>query len=352
MKILYIGESWLGSCARSLKEALSRRSGVTLEEVNEDIIIPKPRGRLLRALNRVIGPAYRRELFDRINERLDQFSPDVLMVYKGYPLSADSVRSLRERGVFMVNVYPDNSPLAYGASHRQAVGEYHLVISTKPFHPGLWSDAYGYKNECRFVPQGYDPLLHLITEPVRNPRFDVVMVATWRPEYGALMESFARALGGRKVKVGIAGNGWIGHRRCYPSDWVFGGERQGRAYVDWLRQGNIAIAPLSREVVIDGQRQPGDEDSTRTYEVAASHCFFVHRRTEYVKSLYDETTETPMFDTPEELAEKVLFYLDHPEVREQMAAAAHRRAVPAYSLDARAEEIVTLLSERIEGERL
>ena len=37
MRILFVGESWLGSCARSLKEAMTRQPGVDLDEVNEDL---------------------------------------------------------------------------------------------------------------------------------------------------------------------------------------------------------------------------------------------------------------------------------------------------------------------------
>jgi spore maturation protein CgeB len=127
---------------------------------------------------------------------------------------------------------------------------------------------------------------------------------------------------------------------------VYGGAVVGRSYVEWLRKGKICIAPVTREVVINGVRQPGDEDTTRTYELAAAHCFFIHRRTDFVKTLYSETDEVPMYDGPEELTERVLHYLARPAERERMAALAHRRAVPAYSVDSRADEIVAILRER------
>jgi spore maturation protein CgeB len=347
MKILFIGEAWLGSCARSLKEALARQPGVVIDEVNLDLLIPKPRTRALRAVNRILMPLHRAKLWRHLSSRLERVSPDVVMVYKGYPIESAWVNAMQAYGALVVNVYPDCSPHAHGAVHRKAVGVYDLVISTKPFHPNLWSTVYAYYNRCVFVPQGYDPALHLVPQPIQDARFDVVMVATWRPEYGALMQAFGKVLG-RNGAVGIAGNGWEAHRGDYPPDWVYGGERQGRAYLEWLRQGSIAIAPLTREVVIEGHRQPGDEDSTRTYELAAARCFFIHRRTPYVQSLYDESSEVPMFDTPEELAAKVLHYLDRPAVRQRMAAAAHIRAVPAYSLDARAGEIISIIAETLE----
>lgn len=341
MRILFVGESWLGSCARSLKEALARNPHVILDEVNEDLFVPKHRARWLRAINRLLKPAHRQELYRQIEYRVEAFKTDVVMTYKGHPLEAEFIRQLQAVGCTVVNVYPDLSPHAHGAKHQQAVGVYDLMISTKPFHPTAWKSVYGYDNPCVFVPQGYDPTLHLVRSPPSEPHFDVTLVATWRSEYGELMKALGQLLSGQGISVGIGGNGWIAHRGDYPTDWVFAGELAGRTYVDWLRQGRICLAPVTREVIIAGVRQPGDEDSTRTYELAAAHCFFIHRRTELVRGLYDESTEVPLFDTAEELAEKIIYFLPLAEQRQQMAAAAHRRAVPDYSVDERANQIVT-----------
>jgi hypothetical protein len=163
------------------------------------------------------------------------------------------------------------------------------------------------------------------------------------------MESLARLLPST-VSVAIGGNGWSAHRKRLPPHWVFAGALQGRTYVEWLRQGRICLGLVSRTIVVDGREQPGDEDTTRTYELAAAHCFFIHRRTDLVKRLYCEMTEVPMFETAEELAEKVVSCLARPDDRRAMAAAAHRRAVPSYGIDARAAEIVSAL-RRVPGRR-
>lgn len=314
-----------------------------LDEIAEEAFVPRPRARWLRAVNRILRPAYRQEFYQQILIRVEALKPDVVMMYKGFPIEAGFVRQLQEKGCNVVNVYPDVSPHAHGAVHKEAIGAYDLVISTKIFHPALWQSVYGYNNTCVFVPQGYDPAIHLVGQPPTAPRFDVALAATWRPEYGELMKSLGKLLGGRDISVGIGGNGWMAHREEFPSDWAFAGGLQGRAYVEWLRSGRVCLAPVTREVVINGTRQPGDEDTTRTYELAAAHCFFIHRRTPYALSLYDESAEVPMFDTPEELAEKILYFLPRVDERNRIALAAHRRAVPAYSLDRRAEQVVSAI---------
>ena len=346
MKLLFVGESWLGSCARSLREALARRADVDLDEIGEDACFPKPRARWLRVLNRLAGPAYVRDFNGHVLQKVQTLRPNVVMTYKGYPIHADLLAAIGELGALSVNIYPDNSPHAYGLTHRKAVGAYDLVISTKAFHPSHWKQTYRYENRCLFVPQGYDPKLHLILDPPSVFEYDVVMVATYRPEYGQLLIDVARALGNPKLRVAIGGNGWEAVRAKLPEYWVFPGAVQGRSYVALLRRGRICIAPLTRGVVIAGQSQPGDVDTTRTYELAAAHCFFIHRRTDFARTLYGED-EVPMYDSAEELASLIRFYLSHEDERVQMAAAAHRRAVPAYSLDQRAGQIVSILKQEL-----
>ena len=122
----------------------------------------------------------------------------------------------------------------------------------------------------------------------------------------------------------------------------------GRAYGQFLRRGKIAVAPLNTEVLINGVSQPGDQDTTRTYELAAANCFFLHKRTPFARGTYDECKEVPMWDSATELAEQVRHYLPLEHERllelahggEVQAPAAHARAVPAYSIPSRARQIV------------
>jgi len=340
MKVLYIGESWLGSCARSLREALVRSPGVEMDDINEDAWFTKPHSRWLRAINRVTKPVYQREFDAAILQRTRELCPAAVVVYKGSHVALGLIQAIRREGVRTINVYPDCSPHHQGETVKRALGGYDLVVSTKVYHPQHWATTYGYHNPCIFVPQGYDPILHLRSSAPTNPRFDVILVATWRFEYGRLMRELAKYLADASVTVAIGGHGWAREWSNLPAHWVYLGARAGQAYVEALRTARICIAPLTRKVTVEGMSQLGDVDTTRTYELAAAHCFFIHRRTDYAKTLYNEATEVPMFDSGDELARHVRYYLAHPEERAAMAAAAHRRAVPAYSMDERATEII------------
>lgn len=339
VRILFVGETWKGSSARSLREGLSSLRGVDLHELGEDHYFPRGRSLVLRASIRLLNRWHRAELETQIETRVDGLRPGVLIIYKGNNVSLRSVCEAKRKGLLTVNVFPDYSPHAYGKRFRAAMGEYDLVISTKPFHPGGWKAIYGYENPCVCVPHGYDPVVHYWADPPAAETFDVVLAATWRPQYEDLMTELAKILP-YQLRVGIVGSGWMERAAKLPAQWELAPPLTGRAYGEWLRGSRIVIAPVNTDVNVGGIRQPGDEDTTRTYELAAAGCFFLHRRTPFAQTIYDEQTEVPMWDDANELAHLITKFLPLESERKAMAAKAHDRAVPAYSIPNRAAEVM------------
>jgi glycosyltransferase involved in cell wall biosynthesis len=339
MKILFVGATWKGSSDRSLREALVNIPGLWIDDIGEDHYATKGGSVVVRISNRLLRRWYQAELATEILQRIYTLNPDALVVYKGGLVTAETIRQVQTCGICTVNIFPDCSPHAYGQQLKEVMGTYDLVVSTKPFHPQNWAKIYGYSNPCVFVPHGYDPQVHFWLEPPKEQDIDLVCAASWRPQYERLMVEMAGLLQDVHLSVALAGNGWAERRYLFPSHWQFPGGLYGRAYGEFLRRGKIAIAPVHTEVVIDGARQPGDEDTTRTYELAAAGCFFLHRRTPYVQQIYDEATEVPMWASAQEMVALIRQYLPCETDRRAMAAAAHRRAVPAYSIPARAESV-------------
>ena len=347
MKLLFIGEAWLGSCAKSLMESLDRIEEIEIIQLNEEQFFKKRHNIFNRIVNRLFYDRQIKVLNKEVLRNIESFKPNAVVVYKGSHINKELLDRIKEKGCLTVNIYPDLSPHGHSASHKIAVGVYDLVISTKVFHPEKWQNTYGYSNECLFVPQGYDPELHL--SPFQPHRFgpDVALVATYRREYGDLMLELAEQIKDANLSVVIGGNGWDVIRGKFPTSWRVEGPVIGQAYIDLLKSSKICIAPLTTKIYIQGKSQPGDVDTTRSYELAAANCFFIHRRTEYMQKLYDEILEVPMFNDAKELAEHIMFYLENETLRNQMARAAHNRAVPAYSLDNRAKEIVEILGNKL-----
>jgi hypothetical protein len=323
-------------------------SGLELDDIDEDAYIPKGRSLRLRAAYRLLRPLQLAEFGRELGNKLTTFKPNVLLVYKGSSVTADDVRNAKAAGILTVNVFPDYSPHAYGERLKEAMGEYDLVVSTKPFHPGGWRSVYGYKNPCVCVPHGYDPRVHYWPNAPSAQDYDVVLAASWRPQYGVLMQKLAAALGGERIRVGVMGGGWREHAHELPSHWEVKSAASGRGYGEWVRRGKIVIAPVHREVVIGKVRQPGDEDTTRTYELASMGSFFLHHRTTFAQTVYDEATEVPMWTDADELARLVRHYLPREAERQAMALRAHHRAVPAYSIPSRAVQILDHIKEALQ----
>lgn len=336
MKLLFVGENWQGSSARSMREALAALPGIEVQDISEDLYKPAWRSKLLRVAARLIGPALRQELGTLIRRTVEVNRPDALVVYKGWAVGLHTVRSVASTGILTVNIFPDLSPTFHGSRLRDAMGAYDLVISTKPFHPDMWIGTFGYKNLCVCVPHGYDPAVHLLPLPNDNATFDVLLVATWRPQYEELMRQVARQLLCDGIVVNIVGNGWESAKASLPTNCLVGPAVSGRAYAALLHRARIVIAPLHPS---NNELQIGDVDTTRTYELAAANCFFLHRRTSFVQTIYDERTEVPMWDDADELVRLIRRFLPNEATRRDMATAAHARAVPAYSIPSRAREV-------------
>lgn len=347
MKLLYAGHFGSGLSGRSMKDAFIRMDGVQVEEFDMDNYMPVGRSFRTRLVYKLIRHWQMADLRSQLIARARYIQPDAIMTTKGTALDVATIRTLQREVAPVFNRWPDASPHAHGPTIREAVGAYDAVFSTKRHHPGMWASEYGYANPCYHVAHGYCADLHLYDsapDPAEQD-YDVVMIASGRALYYQAMREFAEALGGRKIRVALGGSGWDRFPGGLPEGFENIGGRFGRAYTDWLRRGKIVIAPVTTEVVVDGRPTRGDEVTARTYQCAAARVFFIHTRTEEAQDLYDEETEVPMFSDGRELAEKVLHYLDRPEDRYRMADAAFARAVPAFSHDARAAEIHTLLTQ-------
>jgi len=102
------------------------------------------------------------------------------------------------------------------------------------------------------------------------------------------------------------------------------------------------LTPATSELIINGTRQPGDQNTIHTFVLGAARCFVIHRRADFARHLYAEATEVPTYDTREEWTETILHHLPHADERVQTAAAVQTRVTPANSIDSRAEVVSTL----------
>ncbi len=338
LKILFVGETWRGSSARTLRENLCDFDEVNVDDIGEDYFFPSGNEQFfVRGVTKLMTPFYCKSLHFAILKRASMTNPDVVIIYKGASVGLQTIKCLQIMGIKVVNVFPDISPLNHGHRLRKAIPFYDLVISAKPFHPVSWSETYNYKNPCVCVPHGYDSRIHECSEFPDRQDIDVVMVASARPVYEKLLTEVALLMPDEDINVVIAGPRWSNYNHKLPSHWQFPGLCTGSAYTELIRRGKIVIAPLHTLPNIC------DVDTSRTYELAAAFTFFLHKRTKYVETVYEEAIECDFWSDANELVDKIRYYLPLESLRYRIATAGHQRAVPAYSAHSRAKQILSYI---------
>jgi len=341
LRVLFVGENWFGSCARACCYAL-RRLDCDVRDFDAQTFFPQLRMKSSRAALRLAAPRLITEYNQQPLEIAKHFQPDLLLAFKGTHVLPVTLKELRRRGLALYNYYPDRMFLARGTSVEQAISEYDCVFDTKRYWDGDAAQRYSVRNRV-FVAHGYDPDIHHPVELEERDRqqygCDVSLIATHVPLKEEVIAGVIRQR--PNLDLRIWGNQWSEYCRSVAiKKFVTGPAVHGRSYVKAVLASRINLALMG--VTPDAR----DETSTRTYEIPACGGFMLHPRTREVQELFAEGREIACFGSVEELAEKIDYYLAHPEKREAIARAGHLRCVPAYSYDRRMAEILDYHSER------
>jgi spore maturation protein CgeB len=344
VRILFVGENWHGSCPRACAAAL-RRLGCHVTSVDRESFFPQVHRFSSRLVRRVARTRLVREFNDHILETARLTDPDILLVFKGAEVEPATVRSLRQRGIRTYNYFPDTSPFNHGPLLPQALPEYDCVFSTKKF----WDKTTLQIPLCELVhiPHGYDPDVHRPLTPddrdLQMYGHDVIFIGICTPHKAEVLAKTVELL--PDLDLRIWGADWENCpevlKPCVAGPAVF-----GDSYAIALQSARIALSIMSGRV--NGVAE-GDQTTTRSFEIPACGGFMLHERTSEVLGLYEEGTEIACFELPQELAQKIIYYLAHPEERRAVADAGHRRCVPAYSYDQRMAKLLRWHCERFGG---
>jgi len=338
MRILFIGSNWYGSNARSCADSL-RRLGHEVQDIDHDLFFPELKRFSSKAGLRLANFRLVDEFNDAVLRTAAHFPHDIFLAFLGSHLKAATLRTLRRPGVSLYNYFPDTSAFAHGDWLISSLPEYDCVFYTKPF---WYDDATKHipLKKGQFLPHGYDPLLHrpfdLDPRDIRDYRCDVSFIATYYPHKEKVLAGLVRLR--PDIDLRIWGNQWTTRskvpelRRCIQGFPLF-----GESYSRAIRAARISLAIMSGRVA---GASSGDLTTSRTYTIPASGGFMLHERNDEVHELYREGEEIACFDSAEELAAKIDYYLGHPEERDEVARAGHERCVPRYSYDNRMAELL------------
>lgn len=342
-EMMMCGEYWRGSTAPGLAEGFRERGwGVAEIDIRDFLLVSD--NLALRTANRFLGRGMMAAYNAAIRRHAERWRPGALLAVKGNHIRPETLEAVGRNGVFRTMFYPDfhfNHP----GFDDSLFDRYDLVVTTKSFQRDYLERKLG-AGRTAFIHHGYSPLVHRRRSPdlrEEDYRWDIAHVGSASPNKLALMNAVARAFPDKRIM--IAGNGWLPLARGTPVEgFVLGYGVTDDHYARMIELSRINIAVLYGHYGAEGWE---DNVSTRTFEIPACGGFMLHIDNTEVRELYDVGTEIDVFADAEALCERVGHYLDHPDERAAMIERAHARAVPAYSLHARAREIEALIRERM-----
>lgn len=324
------GELWHGSTLRGLAQGL-RNLGWIVNEVGFAQDHDGGNALVHRAVRRIATPMNARQYNRRIVEAAERSGADFLITVKGAHISADTLGRLRARGTRSINYYPDPH-FDYSGVSEALVLSYDFVATTKHFQVEFLASRIG-AARALFLEHGYSPLVHR-PMPRAGRRVDVAYLGNATAYKAAWLNQLARDL--PDISLAVAGAGWDRHAEAALAPHLLGHAMMGDSAAAFLSGARINVALHAGPLGPDGA---ADDVSTRTFEIPSCRGFMLHIDNRHVRELFDVGTEIDVFSTPGQLVERVRHYLANPERAAMLAEAGYRRAVPAYSLDARAAKL-------------
>lgn len=290
-----------------------------------------------RAVQRLAVP-WQRTAFNRaILSAAGRFQPHIAVVYKGTLVAPSTLERLRREGVWVVNVYPDNSVRPHRHLDPAIFREFDHVFHTKRFGVDDFRQQFGVTN-ITYLPHGFDPYVH---RPFDDPHVmrpwstDVSFIGTWSPHKAALLSHLQRAL--RPGQLRIWGQQWLTRPEPMLADAIVNRQVTGDSYALAVSASQINLGLLS-------ERRAGassdDLITSRTFHIPACGGFLLHQRTPDVLECFTEGEEIACFDTADELVAKVRHYLTADDERRRIAQAGYRRCVAQHSLAHRTDVIL------------
>jgi hypothetical protein len=246
--------------------------------------------------------------------------PDVLLSVKGPYIEPETLRKLRERtATKLVNFSPDD-PFNPAASSRFLPGGlpyWHLYASPRPATFAQLRQACT-GGEVVYLPFGYDPANHFpeVMTPEEERQFgaDLAFIGVCDAARTPLLESLAVR---PDINVAFYGGG------RYPYNKIlrprYRGFANGRAYRLAIAGSKISLSLL--------RHTNHDTHVMRTFEIPACRAFMLAERTDEHLSMFEEGKEAEFFSTPEEMMDKIRYYLAHEDERLRVAEGGYQRTI-------------------------
>lgn len=246
-----------------------------------------------------------------------KFKPDVMFCIKAETIQPKTLLAIKKQcSSYLVNFYPD-SPFALWNGNStvnivKGIAVYdHFLIWSHELIPALISAGC---KQISYFPFAFDNELFaqniIITE--KDQRYfssDVCFVGTWEPERAQWLDIICKKL--PFLTLAIWGNEWFNN---VPPTSVLYNKIRGNAIYGMTMRKAFACSKIILNFI---RRQNIQAHNMRTFEVPASKTFLLTQRTyDQATLLFKEGESIACFATPDELMQKIIFYINNEQERD------------------------------------
>lgn len=276
-------------------------------------------------------------------EALQPFPPQLVLVVHGVHLPVETVRHLRERG-WNTALWSIEDPYDIDG-FQQIATAYDRVFTVEKACVEVYRQA-GCAS-VHYLPLGAAADVHRPLPVGPEYQSDVCFVGAGLPNRYRVIDAAADYLA--SVNCKIIGPGWEGLRsadrlQAALIPRVVAPAEAARYFNGAKVNLNIFRPPDHCAAFSNRRKIPALSPNPRVFEVAASGGFLLTDRREDLASFYQIGEELDVFDTAKELVEKIRYYLQHEDRRQEMAQRALRRTREEHTYRHRLERMLQLVS--------
>jgi hypothetical protein len=306
LKVLFVGDMWYGSNARSMKEGFESIGAQVRYVDTTSLSNPRklsPPWFYKRAMNGERLPSLKESMTQKIITIAKDFRPDILFVFKGIYLNQEAILNIP--GSIKIHYSPDDASNPSNLTDEYLEHERHwdLVVTTKSFNVTELLQR-GAK-AALYVKSAYDPRLHYPTESHNRSwhKFQLGFIGNRRLDRRALLLNLASRY---RQDFYLAGPGWWKDSISFMGAGVLPRPaRFGDAYSDIVSKISVNLVLLNSD--------NRDLHTCRTFEVPAAGGLILAQNTSEHREIYRGFENELLFEDENELIQKHQNLMGDPE---------------------------------------
>lgn len=346
--ILFLGPSWYGDWAKDFCDAL-KNEYQDVELIYTNTFGKMDYGNVTKTVN----------FIHNIKHKIRKVSPHVVKLvknisrYRAERALVKRVRELKKMGREVVVVFSWNTPPVsiLGKLRKEKISGLHMWQGECPIREAVWADSFplfdkifildrewldyldpAVHSKCSVLHLASDPNKYFPTKPVDKFKSEVAFVGLYKKERAAVLDVL------KDFDIKVYGYYWESGFEFFP--WLkekYMGPVTSKEVNEIFNSATICISSLG----MGFPRYPGHTTTQRPFDISLAKGFQLGDSIPLTTELFGDSIA--MFNSLEELKEKVAYYLKHPEERKRMAEKSHKIAIENHTYSHRAREFLNLL---------